>query len=147
MKRVVWVLVLAVTAVVGSANFSGVPTEGHPYNFQDSDFKVFWEKFKSAVIKVDKNTVASLTRYPLGMSYGIRSIKTKAELLRRYREVFNQQTDAAKCFSTKEPGKNESNPKRYTVVCPNEAGDEVVAFDFEKGKLGWRFVSLDNYNE
>ena len=113
----------------------------------EADFKVFWEKFKTAVIKTDKNTVASLTKYPLGMSYGIRSIKTKAELLRRYREVFSQQTDAAKCFASKEPGKNETNPKRFTVVCPNEAGDEVVAFDFEWTKTGWRFVSLDNYNE
>ncbi len=113
----------------------------------DADFKVFWEKFKSAVIKADKNTIASLTKYPLGMSYGIRSIKTRTELLRRYREVFNQQTDAAKCFASKAPEKNESNSKRYTVVCPNEAGDEVVAFDFEWTKTGWRFVSLDNYNE
>jgi len=113
----------------------------------DADFKIFWDKFKTAVIKVDKNAVASLTKYPLGMSYGIRSIKTKAELLRRYREVFNQQTDAAKCFATKEPTKNENSPKVFTVVCPNEAGDEVVAFDFARGKTGWRFVSLDNYNE
>ena len=113
----------------------------------DADFKLFWEKFKSAVIKKEKNTVASLSKYPLGMSYGIRSIKTKAEFLRRYREVFSQQTDAAKCFASKSPEKNESNAKRYTVVCPNEAGDEVVAFDFEWTKTGWRFVSLDNYNE
>lgn len=113
----------------------------------DADFKVFWEKFKTAVIKVDKNTVAGLTKYPLGMSYGIRSIKTKAELLRRYREVFNQQTDAAKCFASKEPEKNETNPKRFTIVCPDEAGNEVVAFDFALGKTGWRFVALDNYNE
>ncbi len=113
----------------------------------DADFKVFWDKFKTAVIKVDKNTVATLTKYPLGMSYGIRSIKTKAELLRRYREVFNQQTDAPKCFAGKEPEKNDTNPRMFTVVCPNEAGDEVVAYNFERGKLGWRFVGLDNYNE
>ena len=112
-----------------------------------ADFKQYWEKFKAAVIKVDKNTVASLTRYPLSMSYGIRSIKTKAELLRRYREVFNQQTDAAKCFASKEPEKNETNPKRFTIVCPDAAGNDVVAFDFALGKTGWRFVGLDNYNE
>jgi hypothetical protein len=113
----------------------------------DADFKVFWEKFKAAVIKVDKNAVASLTKYPLAMSYGIRSIKTKPELLRRYREVFNQQTDAAKCFASKEPSKNENSPKVFTIVCPDEAGNEVVAFDFARGKTGWRFVGLDNYNE
>lgn len=116
-------------------------------NQSDAEFKAFWEKFKSAVIKGDKNTVASLTKYPLGMSYGIRSIKTKAELLRRYREVFNQQTDAPKCFTTKEPAKHESIPRFYAVVCPNEAGHEVVAYNFSRGKTGWKFISLDNYNE
>jgi len=113
----------------------------------DADFKVFWEKFKTAVIKADKNAVASVTKYPLGMSYGIRSVKNKAELVRRYREVFNQQTDAAKCFGTKVPEKDANNPRLYTVVCPNEAGDEVVAFQFTRGKLGWKFTGLDNYNE
>ena len=113
----------------------------------DTDFNAFWEKFKAAVIKVDTNTVASLTRYPLSMSYGIRSIKSKPELLRRYREVFNQQTNAQKCFAEKSPEKDEANAKRYSVACPNEAGDEVVIFAFERGKLGWRFVGLDNLNE
>jgi len=113
----------------------------------DADFQVFWEKFKAAVIKVDKNAVASLSKYPLGMSYGIRSVKSKTELVRRYKEVFNQQTDAAKCFATKVPEKDPSNPRLFTIVCPNEAGDEVVAYQFMRGKLGWQFVALDNYNE
>ena len=113
----------------------------------DADFQVFWEKFKTAVIKVDKNAVASLTKYPLGMSYGIRSVKSRAELVRRYKEVFNQQTDAAKCFGTKVPEKDANNPRLFTVVCPNEAGDEVVAYQFMRGKLGWQFIGVDNYNE
>jgi len=113
----------------------------------DADFQVFWEKFKAAVIKVDKNAVASLTKYPLGMSYGIRSVKSKAELVRRYKEVFSQQTDAAKCFGTKAPEKDAGNARQFTIVCPNEAGDEVVAYQFMRGKLGWQFIGLDNYNE
>jgi len=133
-----------ILVLVGVGLFSAQPSQATQAN---ADFKVFWEKFKIAVIKVDKNTVASLTKYPLGMSYGIRSIKTKAELLRRYREVFNQQTDAPKCFASKEPEKSETNPRMFTIVCPNAAGDEVVAYNFERGKTGWRFVGLDNYNE
>lgn len=112
-----------------------------------TEFDTFWEKFKAAVIKGDKNTVASLTQFPLSMSYGIRSIKSKPELLRRYREVFNQQTDGAKCFGAKSPEKDEANAKRYSVACPNEAGEEVVIYAFQRGKLGWRFVGLDNLNE
>jgi hypothetical protein len=81
------------------------------------------------------------------MSYGIRSIKTKAELLRRYKEVFSQQADAVKCFGSKEPEKDSMNPKGYIVACPDAAGNEVVIYHFERGTTGWKFVRLDNINE
>ena len=123
--------------------FSGVSSA----NQAPDDFKVFWEKFKTAVIKADKNAVADLSVFPLGMSYGIRSIKNKPELLRRYSEVFNKQTNAAKCFAAKEPEKDESNPKKFSVACPDSAGNEVVVYEFERSKAGWRFVRLDNLNE
>lgn len=113
----------------------------------DNDFKVFWGKFKTAVINSDKNTVASLSKFPIGMSYGIRSIKTKAELLRRYKEVFSAQTDAAKCFATHDPEKDSANSRKYSVACPDAAGNEVVIYEFERGAAGWRFVRLDNINE
>ena len=113
----------------------------------NNDFKVFWGKFKPAVINSDKNTVASLSKFPIGMSYGIRSIKTKAELIRRYKEVFSQQTDAAKCFAVKEPEKDSTNSRNYSVACPDAAGNEVVVYEFERGVGGWKFVRLDNINE
>jgi hypothetical protein len=113
----------------------------------NSDFKAFWVKFKTAVINSDKNTVASLSKYPIGMSYGIRSIKTRSELLRRYKEVFSVQTDAVKCFAVKEAEKDSINPKRYSVACPNEAGEDVVIYYFERGSAGWKFAGLDNINE
>jgi hypothetical protein len=113
----------------------------------DNDFKAFWQKFKTAVTTSDKPTVASLSKYPVGMSYGIRSIKSKAELLRRYKEVFSQQTDAVKCFATKEPEKDSTNPRKYSVACPDAAGNEVVIYEFERNATGWKFVRLDNINE
>lgn len=109
--------------------------------------KTFWQKFKTAVIGVDKETVAAMTRFPLGMSYGIASVKNRAQLLRRWREVFNEQSNAAQCFSKKGPEMDASNPKRFSVACPNEAGDEVVIYEFERTKVGWKFVALDNINE
>ena len=112
-----------------------------------NDFKPFWERFRAAVIKGDKSTVASLSKFPLGMSYGIRPVKDKKELVRRYREVFNQQTDASKCFAVKEPEKDQANPRKFSVACPDEAGNEVVIFEFERGRSGWRFVRVDNINE
>jgi len=113
----------------------------------DADFKTFWGKFKTAVINSDKNAVAGLSKFPIGMSYGIRSIKTKAELIRRYKEVFSQQTDAAKCFATKEPERDSTNSRKYSVACPDAAGNEVVIYEFERGAAGWKFVRLDNINE
>jgi hypothetical protein len=81
------------------------------------------------------------------MSYGKRTIRNRTELSRRFAEVFNEQSDAAKCFARKEPETDPENPKRFSVACPDEAGNEVVIYQFERGKLGWRFVRLDNINE
>ena len=134
-----WKIVIVLIALVLSPS-----TFGQDNN---SDFKVFWGKFKTAVINSDKTTVASLSKFPIGMSYGIRSIKTKAELIRRYKEVFSQQTDAAKCFATKEPEKDSINSRKYSVACPDAAGNEVVIYEFERGAGGWKFVRLDNINE
>ena len=110
-------------------------------------FTTFWLKFRMAVIRGDKKAVAALSKFPIGMSYGIRSIKGPAELGRRYRDLFNEQTDAAKCFAKKEPEKEEGKAARYSVACPDAAGNEVVVYQFERTKTGWKFVGLDNINE
>jgi hypothetical protein len=112
-----------------------------------NDFAPFWEKLKDAVTQGDKKTVARLSRFPLGMSYGIRPIKSRAELFRRYREVFSQQTDAVKCFAEKKPEQDETNARAWSIACPDEAGNEVVIFHFQRTRLGWRFVGMDNINE
>jgi len=109
-------------------------------------FKSFWQKFKTAVVNSDKETVASLSRFPLRMSFGIPSVKSKAELLRRYRAVFNEQTNAAACFTKKEPEKD-TGSKGFSIACPDAAGNEVVVYSFAYTKTGWRFTGLDNLNE
>ena len=114
---------------------------------RDAAFDAFWKKFKAAVVGGNKPAVAALSKFPVGMSYGIRSVRNRAELLRRYREVFNEQSDAAKCFARKQPEVDAEDPKRFTVACPNEAGDEVVIYAFELTRAGWKFVALDNANE
>lgn len=120
---------------------------GSPAQGGGDGFKAFWQKFRAAVARADKEAVAGLSKFPVGMSYGIRSIRNGAELRRRYREVFNEQTNAAQCFARKEPEKDAENRGRYTVACPNEAGHEVVIYEFERTRAGWKFVRLDNINE
>lgn len=109
--------------------------------------ETFWQTFKTAVGKRDVETIARLSRFPLGMSYGIPSIKTKAQLSRRYRQVFNEQTDAAACFSKAKMEMDAENPKRFSVACPDAAGNEVVIYHFEQTRTGWKFTGLDNLNE
>ncbi len=107
----------------------------------------FWQTFKTAVSKRDVETIARLSKFPLGMSYGIPSIKTKAQLSKRYRQVFNEQTDAAACFAKAKIEMDAENPKHFSVACPDAAGNEVVIYHFEQTKTGWKFASLDNLNE
>ena len=109
--------------------------------------ETFWQTFKTAVSKHDVETIARLSKFPLDMSYGIPSIKTKAQLSRRYRQIFNEQTDAAACFSKAKIEKDAENPKHFSVACPDAAGNEVVIYHFEQTKTGWRFTGLDNLNE
>ena len=109
--------------------------------------ETFWQTFKTAVSKRDVETIARLSRFPLGMSYGIPAIKTKAQLTRRYRQVFNEQTDAAACFSKATLEKDPENPKHFSVACPDAAGNPVVVYHFEETRTGWKFTGLDNLNE
>ncbi len=112
-----------------------------------NSFETFWQTFKAAVTKRDVNAVARMSKFPIGMSYGIPSVKTKAQLSRRYRQVFNEQTEAAVCFDKAKPEADTEDPKRFTIACPDAAGNEVVVYHFQKTKAGWKFTGLDNLNE
>lgn len=113
----------------------------------DSSFDTFWQAFKTAVSKRDVETIARLSKFPIGMSYGIPSVRTKAQLTKRYKQVFNEQTDAAACFAKAKPEADADNPKRFSVACPDAGGNEVVIYHFEKTRPGWKFTGLDNINE
>ncbi len=110
-------------------------------------FDSFWQEFRTAVSKHDVATIARLSKFPIGMSYGIPSIKNKAQLTRRYRQLFNEQTDAAACFAKAKPEVDAANPKKFSVACPDAAGNEVVIYMFEQTRPGWKFIGLDNINE
>ncbi|HYV12217.1 MAG TPA: hypothetical protein VE980_15060 [Pyrinomonadaceae bacterium] len=109
--------------------------------------ETFFQSFKAAVGKHDVETIAHLSKFPLAMSYGIPPIRTKAQLSKRYRQIFNEQTDAAACFSKAKIEIDPENPKRFSVACPDAAGNEVVIYHFEQTRTGWKFAGLDNLNE
>jgi len=110
-------------------------------------FDSFWQTFKTAVSKRDIETIARLSKFPIGMSYGISSIRNKVQLTKRYRQLFNEQTDAAACFNKAKPEADTTNPKHFSVACPDAAGNEVVIYHFEQTRTGWKLSSLDNINE
>jgi len=107
----------------------------------------FWQQFKTAVNNKDVEAIATLSRFPIGMSYGIPTVKSKVDLRKRYRKVFNEQSDAAACFSKAKPEPDPDNAKHFTVACPDAAGNEVVIYHFNETKSGWKFTGMDNLNE
>jgi hypothetical protein len=113
----------------------------------DSSFDTFWQALKTAVSKRDVETITRLSKFPIGMSYGIPSVRTKAQLTTRYKQVFNEQTDAAACFAKAKPEADADNPRHFSVACPDAGGNEVVIYHFEKTRTGWKFTGLDNINE
>ncbi len=108
---------------------------------------VFWERFRAAVTKGDKKVVATLSQFPIEMPYGLRTIRNNAQLIRRYRDVFNGEANAAKCFREARQEVNPGNSAEFTVACKNAAGDEVVIYSFASTRNGWKFKGLDNLNE
>ena|ERR1041385_3009681 len=113
----------------------------------DPSIETFWAKFKAAVIKGDKEPIAAMSQFPIEMPYGIPLVRTKAQLLKRYREVFNQQANAAKCFAESRPEVDAANKNRFTVGCKDAAGNEVVIYGFVRTRGVWKLKSLDNINE
>jgi len=113
----------------------------------DPSIQTFWAKFKLAVTKSDRAAVASMTQFPVEMPYGFPPIRTKAQLIKRYREVFSVQADAVKCFAEAAPKIDDRNKTKFEVGCKDRAGNEVVVYGFGKKRGVWKLISLDNINE
>jgi hypothetical protein len=113
----------------------------------DSSIDSFWTKFKAAVIKSDKEAIATMVQFPIAMPYGVPAIRTKAQLIKRYRDLFNRQADAAKCFAEAKPEADASSKNKFSVACKDAAGNEVVIYEFVRPRGVWKLKALDNINE
>ena len=115
-----------------------------------TDFQTFWTKFKSAVEKGDKTAVTGMTNFPVNMPAYQKNVKTKADFLRRYNQIFNGEANAAQCFAEAKPQKRDS--KTYEVYCPfkqtpDDWTNAPINYYFVLTKTGWKFAGLDNINE
>jgi hypothetical protein len=146
----------SVSASSGSSNNSTASPTSKPESqpgksaIGENDFPTFWKKFKSAVMAGDKATVAEMTKFPLSMPYGIKAVKNKDDLLRRYTEIFKGEANAAQCFASAKP--QQQSARQYEVYCPfkdtpNDWENAPIRFLFEQTKSGWRFAGIDNINE
>ena len=116
----------------------------------DTSMTAFWEKFKAAVTKGDKEAVFAMSQLPIGMSYGESRIRTKTQFMKSYRYIFADQVNAVKCFQTAKPEVDKARPKEFIVGCPfakDSGGDEPFVYTFKLTQNGWRFVSFENINE
>ena len=116
----------------------------------DAAMNAFWEKFKAAVIKGDKESVAALSAFPISLGYRMGSIKTKPRLMKNYKYIFANETNAAKCFLTAKPEMDKQRPKEFLIGCPfakDSGGDEPFVYTFKLTRYGWRFVGFENINE
>lgn len=119
---------------------------GTPFQ-TDPSIDTFWMKFRTAVIKSDKEAVATMVQFPITMPYGVPAIRSKAELLKRYRDLFNRQADAAKCFAEAKPEADPASKNKFSIACKDAAGNEVVIYGFVRTRGIWKLKSLDNINE
>jgi hypothetical protein len=115
----------------------------------DDSVEIFWRKFKTAVIARDKLAVARMSRFPIQMPYGVKAVRTQADLIKRYRVVFNQETDAAKCFAKARPEFERARPREFLVSCgfPDGGEERPLLYIFTLTRSGWKFSSFDNINE
>ena len=113
----------------------------------DTSIDTFWAKFKTAVIKGDKEAVSTMCQFPITMPYGIPGIRTKAQLLKRYRDLFSRQADATRCFAEAKPEADASSKNKFSVACKDATGNAVVIYGFVRTRGVWKLKSLDNINE
>jgi hypothetical protein len=137
-------IILGMCLLLGGAVLT--MAQGNPAQSND-DFEAFWQKFKAAVVKGDKETVVGLSSFPIRMPGRVRNIKDAADLRLRYREVFNKRVNAARCFPRDDstPVPDDADPhKEYGVSCFDGGGDNIV-YVFARTKTGWKFVRMFQY--
>jgi hypothetical protein len=137
---------VAIVACAIGCRFSILAADREPIGTQ-TDFSTFWKKFKSAVIVGDKAAVAE-TKFPLSMPTFQKAVKSRADFLRRYNEIFKGEANAAQCFASGKPRKESA--RRCEIYCPfketpNDWENAPIWFVFELTKSGWKFAGLDNH--
>jgi hypothetical protein len=95
----------------------------------------------------DKESVANMSEFPIGMPYGFRKIKTKLKCSSVTGKSSTFRLNAVKCFADARPTVDATAKNRFTIGCKDKAGNETVVYGFVKTRGIWKFKYLDNLNE
>ncbi|MFN7928446.1 MAG: hypothetical protein U0Y68_10950 [Blastocatellia bacterium] len=101
-----------------------------PANPGNSSFAAFWNEFKAAVAKDDREAVAGMTKLPI---YLANQEQMKPGFLRLYPRLFPKKVQT--CFASAKPVK-EYNQESYSAFC----GKSIYVFARDKGQ--WKFTDL-----
>ena len=90
-------------------------------------FAAFWAQFKAALVKNDKEAVASMTKFPFYWGEEL----TRGEFIKKYIEIFDRKVQ--RCFAKAKPIKDRES---YSVFC----GESIYVFEKIEGK--YRFTAV-----
>jgi hypothetical protein len=96
-----------------------------------AEFTKFWSKFRAAVIKNDKEAVASLTKLPFVVS---NKSLDKSEFIKSYPKLFDRKI--RRCFMNEKPSRDNES---YSLFC-GANGDQGLLFEKVNGE--YRFVAF-----
>jgi hypothetical protein len=123
---------------------------GSAQRSKNDSMDAFWDKFKTAVAKGDKQAVFGMTQLPVDLGYGQSRIRTRAQFMKSYKYIFAGEVNAVKCFAAAKPQMDKGKSKEFYVTCPfaeNGGNEEPFVYTFKLTRAGWRFVSFENINE
>ena len=94
-------------------------------------FAPFWSQFKAALAKNDKESVASMTKFPFYWGEEL----TRGEFIKKYNEIFDRKIQ--RCFAKAKPIKDRES---YSVFC----GESIYVFEKVEGKYKFTAVGAND---
>ncbi len=129
------VLLIGVVWLIVAANSENTFAQEKRLNSTPQAFQTFYAKFKRAMVKGDKNTVASLTQFPFqyGFDAGDEGTLSKAQFTKRFKELFGSYK---KLFS-------QNNPELFSDNGAFDlTSDDATHFRFEKKGASYQFTAM-----
>jgi len=116
--------------------FQSVDAQEKRLDSSPKDFKTFFSKFRKAVEKNDKTSVASMTKFPFsyGFDAGDEGTMTKAQFIKKFGDIFGK--NPKEFFTGDNPRFSKDEDGRYYI-----STEDASHLSFIKQGNGFKFVS------